>query len=785
MTRSVRSTVLGLPLLLVGALLYAPAAEPAPPAAKVVAPPSAADKVLADKINPFLTKHCNSCHNSDKQSGGVPLDIYADGAAARKDRKTWENVVRVVSNGEMPPKKKPQPSSLEKAEFLTLVDESFIKVNCVGPKDPGRVTLRRLNRAEYNNTVRDLCGVTFRPAEDFPSDDVGYGFDNIGDVLSLPPILLEKYLTAADAVLEAAVVPQGTVLSSKQKFGPQNLIVVPRSARSRAPKERILFTGEGTASMLKFHFAASGEYVVRVKASGTAEGGQPAKLQLLIDDKAVQTFDAAGEAEKPVVLEAKRFVDHGERKVTVAFVNPSDPKTLAADSTGRTLRVESIEVEGPLNGAQKPLPDSTKLILVAIPATPDADRACAKTVLAEFARRAYRRPVTPGEVERLMKLYDLAAADGDRFDRAILLPLKAVLVSPNFLFRVEADPLPGQDSRVLTEFELATRLAYFLWSSMPDAELYRLAEKGELRKPGVLKAQIARMLKHERATSLTDNFAGQWLQLRNLRGLTPDPETFKTWDESLRSAMIRESELFFDDVVKSDRSVLEFLDADSTFLNNRLSWHYGVPEVRGENFRRVKLPDGRRGGLVSQAAILTVTSNPTRTSPVKRGKWISENLLGVQPPPAPPDIPELPKGQLKGTLRQQMEQHRADPSCASCHAKLDPLGFGLENFDGIGAWRDADGKSKIDATGVLPDGSKFDGPAELRKVLLAKAEMFRRCLAEKLLTFATGRGLEYYDKCVLDELSLKLKAGDDRFSALVLAIAESDAFQKRKATRSE
>jgi hypothetical protein len=425
------------------------------------------------------------------------------------------------------------------------------------------------------------------------------------------------------------------------------------------------------------------------------------------------------------------------------------------------------------------------MILVAIPTTPDADRDCAKKVLAEFARRAYRRPVAPGEVERLMKLYDLAAADGDRFDRAILLPLKAVLVSPNFLFRVEADPLPGQDSRLLTEFELATRLAYFLWSSMPDAELYQLAEKGDLRKPGVLKAQIARMLKHERASSLTDNFAGQWLQLRNLRGLTPDPETFKTWDESLRSAMIRESELFFDHVVKNDRNVLDFLDADYTFLNDRLSRHYGVPDVRGEKFRQVKLPNNRRGGLVSQAAILTVTSNPTRTSPVKRGKWISENILGVQPPAAPPDVPELPKGQLKGTLRQQMEQHRADPACAGCHAKLDPLGFGLENFDGIGAWRDEDAKTKIDATGVMPDGSKFDGPAELRKVLVGKAEMFRRCLAEKLLTFAIGRGLEYYDKCVLDELSLKLKAGDDRFSALVLAVVESDAFQKRKAIRSE
>ncbi len=785
MTRFVRSTVLGAPVLFLGVVLYATAADPVPPAEKSAAPPSAADKVLTDKINPFLTKHCNGCHNSDKQAGGVPLDIYATGAAARKDRAMWETVVRVVSNGEMPPKKKAKvlPTADEKAEFLTLVDASFIKVNCVGPKDPGRVTLRRLNRAEYNNTVRDLCGVTFQPAEDFPSDDVGYGFDNIGDVLSMPPILLEKYLTAADAVLDAAVVPAGTVISSKQNFKPQNLVILPRVGRRG--NEKIHFTAEGSASLPKFHFAASGEYIIRVKASGTAEGGQPAKLQVLIDERAVQTHDVAGEAAKPETVETKRYVDSGERRVSVAFVNPSDAKLLEADAAPRSLRVESIEIEGPLKGAQRPLPASTKMILVAIPTKPEEDRDCAKKVLAEFARRAYRRPVTPGEVERLMKLYDLAAADGDRYDRALLLPLKAVLVSPNFLFRVEADPLPGQDSRVLSEFELAARLAYFLWSSMPDDELYRLAEKGELRKPGVLKAQVARMLKHDKATALTDNFAGQWLQLRNLRGVTPDPETFKTWDESLRSAMIRESELFFDNVVKNDRSVLEFLDADYTFVNDRLASHYGLPSVRGEKFRQVKLPDNRRGGLVSQAAILTVTSNPTRTSPVKRGKWITENILGLAPPPAAPDVPELPKGVLKGTLRQQMVQHRADPSCAGCHAKLDPIGFGLENFDGIGSWRDQDNKIKIDATGVLPDGATFDGPGELRKVLLGKAEMFRRCLGEKLLTFATGRGLEYYDKCVLDELSLKLKAGDDRFSALVLAIAESDAFQKRKANRSE
>jgi hypothetical protein len=321
---------------------------------------------------------------------------------------------------------------------------------------------------------------------------------------------------------------------------------------------------------------------------------------------------------------------------------------------------------------------------------------------------------------------------------------------------------------------------------MPDAELQGLADRGELRKPGVLEAQVRRMLKDPKARALTDNFAGQWLMLRSIPALTPDTGRFPNWDDSLRTAIIKETELFFEHIVKNDRAVTELLDANYTFLNERLAKHYGIPNVRGSDFRQVTLPDQRRGGLVTQASVLTVTSNPTRTSPVKRGKWVLENLLGVQPPPPAPDVPELPPvGQLKGTVRQQMEQHRANPSCANCHAKLDPLGFGLENFDAIGGWRDQDNKQKIDASGVLPDGAKFDGPAELKKILLAKSNDFRRCLSEKLLTYALGRGLEYYDKCVLDDLAKTLQTENDRFSALVIAIVQSDPFQKRKGKRSE
>ena len=757
-------------------------ADPAAPAA------TGHDAAFAAKANTFLDTYCNKCHNSDKAAGGVPLDIYKSVEDAKKDRKVWETVVRVVDNGEMPPKSKPQPAAGTKAAFLTLVDDTLIKVTCqAGSRDPGRVTLRRLNRAEYNNTVRDLCGVDIKPADDFPSDDVGYGFDNIGDVLSLPPILLEKYLTAADKVLDQALTPPPPVKSGRQSFGRQNLRVTPRTARQKAGDGKIEFTTDGAASLEKFNFPAAGEYVVRAKVGGTSPDDAKPKAVLRVDGKDAKAFDITPDGDKKVTVEAKVKVEAGERKVAVAFGNPSDLAKLGKDKKPRSLVVESLEIEGPAETGERVLPRATRttLGLTKLPADTAAGRAAAEGVLRDFARRAFRRPPKLDEVNRLLKLYDKAAADGGPFADAVRLPLKAVLVSPNFLFRVEYDPPAGQKAKLLSEHELATRLAYFLWSSTPDDTLLSLADQGALRQPGVLRGQVTRMLRDPKAYALVENFAGQWLQLRNLSTLAPDAGTFANFDEPLRQAMVRESELFFEHVVRNDRSILEFLDADYTFVNDRLSWHYGIPDIKGPDFRYVKLTDKRRGGVVTQASVLTVTSNPTRTSPVKRGKWIYENILGLQAPPVPPDVAELPKGPLKGTLRQQMEQHRANPACAGCHAKLDPLGFGLENFDGVGTWRDADNKIKVDATGVLPDGATFDGPAALRRVLLAKADLFRRCLAEKLMTYGLGRGLEYYDKCVLDEVGAKCRADGDKFSALVLAVVESDAFQKRAGKRSE
>jgi hypothetical protein len=756
-----------------------------PPAAQPkVAPAPKDDPAFKDRILPFLGKYCLDCHNADKAAGGLILDGYQSEAHARKNRKDWAAVQHVIAAGEMPPKKKAQPTKEEKEFVLGWIDSALTKVDCGLGRDPGRVTLRRLNRAEYNNTVRDLCGVTVRPADDFPADDVGYGFDNIGDVLSFQPILLEKYMTAAEKVLEAALTGPAPIRSSKQVFRPQNVQVIPRDARkNNANPVKVVFSTEGSVYLEKFNFPVEGDYAIRVKAWGTKVADEFPKLVVRVDGKDIKSVTVTAPADKAQVCEVKAKLPAGEKRVALAFVNPKEDKEA---KTSRQLGFEVLEIEGPIGYVDHTVTEGQKLVLVARPTGPADARAAAEKVLSNFARRAYRRPVTPDEVQRLLRLYDAATTRGDAWEHAIRLPLKAVLCSPHFLYRIEDDPENPEGVRTLNDFEFATRLSYFLWSTMPDEELSRHAAANDLRKPDVLEAQVRRMLRDPKTKALSENFAGQWLQLRNIRTLAPDKGFYPTWDEALRTGMIGEAEAFFEYVVRDDRSALEFLDADYTFVNDRMARHYDIPNITGANFRRVTFPDARRGGIITMASTLTVTSNPTRTSPVKRGKWILENVLGTPPPPPAPDVPELPPtGQLKGTLRQQMEQHRANPSCAGCHARLDPLGFGLENFDGIGAWRTEDNKKAIDSTGVLPDGAKFDGPAELRRVLVGKSDQFRRCLAEKLLTFALGRGLEYYDKCALDDIVGRGRGSQDRFSAYVLAVVTSDPFQKRKGKRSE
>lgn len=786
-------------LILIGLGTQLTQAQPkAADTAKTKASEAAAqdEKIFQTKIIPFMESYCFECHNEDRQAGGVGLSSYKSLADARKDRGTWEEVRRVIFAAEMPPKRKPQPSEDEKKVVTEWIHEALTRVDCSLDKDPGRVTIRRLNRAEYNNTIRDLCGVSFLPAETFPSDDVGYGFDNIGDVLSIQPILIEKYLTAAEEILDRGIVLEEKVPPSKQTFRAQPLQARPREAKVRDPKPAIkLATPDAYVYMERLHFPLKGTYAIRIRATGGEVAGETPKLEALVNDRPQGQVELKGTG-KPEVLEIKTTVDEGDFQVGFKFLNGiGKPRQGRGNRQNakeddeqpvREVAVDYIEIEGPLGDAVRPMPESTRMMVSTFPKDAGGNKLkAAHQSIIDFSKRAFRRPVKPEEVNKLMKLFQLADKQGEPYHEAIKLPLKAILVSPHFLFRIEDDPKDDQP-RLLNDFELATRLSYFLWSSMPDMELFQLAQRGELRKPGVLEAQIKRMLKDPKSTALVENFAQQWLQLRNLQTFSPDTQMFKRWDERLRAAMFRESELFFDHIVKEDRPILELLDANYTFANERLAQHYGIPGVRGNDFRKVEFKDNRRGGVITQGSVLAVTSNPTRTSPVNRGKWILENILGTPPPPPAPDVPELPDAkQLTGTLRQQMEQHRENPNCATCHAKLDPLGFGLENFDAIGTWRTEDNKQKIDSSGVLPDGASFDGPAELRKVLLGKSDQFRKCLAEKLLTFALGRGLEYYDKCALDEIVEKVKSSGDKFSALVLAVVETDAFQKRRALRSE
>jgi mono/diheme cytochrome c family protein len=760
-------------------------AQPAPktsesPSAKVTTPGKEGDDLYVKTVRPLLQKYCMTCHNDQKNAAGMSLEPYRDTASAKKAKDLWEGVKEEVENKQMPPKGKPAPTDDERKAIAAWIDSVAIKVDCGLARDPGRPTIRRLNRTEYNNTIRDLLGVNLKPADDFPSDDVGYGFDNIGDVLSMPPILLEKYLTAAERVVEAAIVTPKPIKLVKDVLKPQNV----RTSLGPLAKQRdrIALHSNGNASF-GYDFLHDGEYVLRARAYGDQAGKELPKMTVEFDKNVLKTFDVEAVKEKPKLYEHRLKVAAGRHEIAFAFINDFLDKE-AKPPVDRNLNIEIFEVEGPFNPVPKELPAAQKQLLSVVPKS-IADRpAAAAKILGDFATRAYRRPVTEAEVARLMKVWQYAARDADPFEAGIKHAMKAVLVSPNFLFRIEKDKEPNNPEAVhpVGEYELATRLSYFLWASMPDAVLTELAGKGELRKPGVLEAQVKRMLKDPKSAAFVENFAGQWLMLRTLATMNPDKGTFRSFDLNLRTAMIKETELFFDHILRDDRSVMEFLDADYTFVNERLAKHYGIPNVSGNGFRKVTLTDKSRGGVITQASVLTVTSNPTRTSPVKRGKWILENILGTPPPPPPPDVPELDdeKAKLTGSLRQRMEQHRANPACATCHQKMDPLGFGLENFDGIGGYRAVDDNFKIDPSGTLPDGAKFSGPAELRKVLLAKGDLFRKNLAEKMLTYALGRGLEYYDKCAIDDTVKSLKSDGDRFSALILAVVKSDPFQKRR-----
>jgi hypothetical protein len=745
---------------------------------------AAAPGAFARDIQPILARHCYSCHGQKKTKAKLNLELYTDEASVLQARKTWKKIYDQINAREMPPEEKPRIPGPDLEKITAWIEETLDRPDPNAPRDPGRVVLHRLNRVEYRNTIRDLVGVDFNPnAEDFPSDDVGYGFDNIGDVLSLPPLLMEKYLAAAEKILDRAIVAEDRHRPKAKRYDARAM-QVSGGASPDGDMMTIFANGEGVQSV---EIAKSGKYLLRVRAAGEQAGSEPAKMSLKIDDRLVKVYEITALRKNPQIIEEKVELKAGSRKIIAGFINDYFNPEAKPNARDRNLILDYVELVGPVDVAPPEPPESHRRLIISKPGLSLTKRQAASEIIERFARLAFRRPVSPAELEKLLGLFDIADKQGDAFDSAIKLPLQAVLVSPRFLFRVEHDrdpgPGPGPGAHRLDDYELATRLSYFLWSTMPDAELFELAGKGTLHEPAVYDAQLRRMLKDPKAKSLAENFAIQWLQLRRLEAQAPDPKRFPAWDEPLRAAMHDEAALLFDDIVREDLPVLDLLGARHTFLNERLAKHYGIDGVRGPEMRKVELSDPRRGGILTMGAVLTVTSNPTRTAAVKRGKWVLETILGTPPPPPLPDAGELKDEtdeDRKLSLRHRLEKHRADPSCAACHKRMDPIGFAFENYDPVGAWRDMDGPHPIDTAASLPDGSSFKGPVELRALILSRKDDFVRCLAEKLLTYALGRGVEYYDASTVKAIRKAVAENGYRMSTLVMEVAKSYPFQYRR-----
>ena len=787
-------------------------------------------------IKPLLAEYCFACHGNGKKKGDVTLDEWPDDAAAVHDFATWQRVLKMVQTGEMPPENKPQPSPAERARLAKWIETEVLRLDCDHP-DPGRAPIRRLNRSEYNNTIRDLLGVDFKPAQDFPVDDSGHGFDNMADALSMPPLMVEKYLAAAEKIVNSAFVL--TIPRPTTNRYPVDVLELGYNARQRGDGWVALNSVEEDDVAVNFHSPISGEYTVRVRATAVQESSNAIMLTFMLGDQPMKTLPIETNTLSPWVYEASMKLALGTNRVRAAVrrvkTGLSEAEALrwksGAQQKGSVL-VNWLEIEGPV-AVDPVLPESHRRVFVT-KSEIGTDYEIGRDLLSRFAARAFRRPVADSEVNRLVGLAQEEWQRGETFEQGVARAIQATLVSPHFLFRhtsaaaanvrtnresalklpphlasslsvkdwkrdgdklvqrksestkrapadrpvetvpASANPIP------VDEFTLASRLSYFLWSSMPDGRLFALAGNNLLRTN--LETEVRRMLGDAKSHALVDNFAGQWLQIRNLELVTPDKELFPQFDEDLRRAMRTETELLFANVMQTDSSILDFLRADYTYVNERLAKHYGIDGIKGPDFERVSLRGTPRRGVLTHASVLALTSNPTRTSPVKRGKWVIENLLNTPPPPPPPDVPELKEGkELTGTLRQRMEEHRANPLCASCHARMDPIGFALENFDAIGMWRDKDGKEPIDSRSELATGETVRGATGLATILAeGKKEQFARAFAEKLLTYALGRGVELSDKCALDEMMRVTAADDYRFSSMVLAVVNSTPFQMQR-----
>ena len=776
----------------------------------------------ASSYRAVLNRYCFTCHNENLKTAGLVLDkLNVENLSA--DAPVWEKVIRKLRAGAMPPAGMPRPDKATYDSFATYLETTLDRAAAAKP-NPGRPAVHRLNRAEYANAIHDLLAVDAN-AIDIPSllptDDSGYGFDNNGDVLTVSPMLMEGYLSASRKISRLAIGDRG----ARPVF---ETYEVPRFVMQEDRMSEDLPLGSRGGIAVRHHFPLDAEYVLRIRLQRNARTyilglERPHQLDVRLDGERIKVFTVGGErSDKPSAeryssfdqgdyehylmtadanLEVRFAAKAGTRLVGVTFPTAtSEPEGVfqppvmdyayARDYGHPDMEpaVGSVTIGGPYDarGAGETL--SRRKILVCSPTGARDEETCAKRILSPLARRAYRRPVTERDIQDLLNLYKSARSEGD-FEEGIQAALQRILVDPEFLFRIERDPAPPRGTAPgaayrISDLELASRLSFFLWSSIPDDQLLDLAERGKLKNPAVLEEQARRMLADPRSKALVSNFAGQWLYLRNVQKVWPNPDVFPYFDASLREAFQQETELFFESMLRENRSVLDLLSADHTFVNERLARHYQIPNIYGNHFRRVTVSDENRKGLLGQASILTVTSYATRTAPTIRGRWLLENILGTPPPPPPPNVPSLDvkkgEGGIPLTMRQQMEQHRANPACASCHKVMDPLGFALENFDATGKWRTTDGGNPIDASGATPDGIQFQGPAELRKLLLTHPDQFVTTVTEKLLTYALGRGVEYSDAPAVRGILREAAAGNYRWSALLVGIVKSTPFQMRR-----
>jgi Protein of unknown function (DUF1592)/Protein of unknown function (DUF1588)/Protein of unknown function (DUF1587)/Protein of unknown function (DUF1585)/Protein of unknown function (DUF1595) len=778
---------------------------------------SAADPVAAPlPSTALLDTYCISCHNTRVRTAGLMLD-----EASRRDvganPEVWEKVVRKLRAGAMPPVGRPRPDAVTVTGFVSTLEAALDRAAAAKP-NPGRAVVHRLNRSEYGNAIRDLLGLEIDARALLPGDNSDHGFDNIADVLSVSPALLDRYLAAARKISRLAIGRQTMADSVTLQLG--------RDWHQDDRMSEDLPFGSVGGVALPYQFPVDGQYAVRIKLQTNIydyiQGlGNVHDLDIRLDGALLKRFTIGGPEhgqpppagyagsipgdprwelyahEADANLDVRFPAKAGRRVVGISFVRRStwEPEgVLQPRQIGNSLAqneriddspgVGSVTISGPFDVTGSGDTPSRRRIFTCRPAASSQEEGCAKTLLATLARRAYRRPVVDSEVGTLMEFYRAGRREGS-FEAGMQHALERLLVSPEFLFRIERDPA-GADASApyrISDLDLASRLSFFLWSSIPDDELLDLAVRGKLRDPVVLERQVRRMLADARSSALVKNFANQWLVVRNVRNVSPDGDLFPEFDENLREALARETELFIEHIIRNDRDVLEFLTADYTFVNERLARHYEIPNVYGSHFRRVTVADPNRRGLLGHGSILMVTAYPDRTSPVLRGKWLLDNVLGAPPPPPPPDVDTSLTNTTAGgkplTVRERLEQHRKNPACASCHAPMDPLGFALENFDPLGRWRSVEAGKPVDASGALPDGTRLNGPAGLQRFLVAQREQFVTTLTEKLLTYALGRKLDFYDGPAVREVRRAAGAHDYRWSSIVLGIVKSTPFQMR------